>query len=42
MKKSVHILLAAALLMAATITGCDQNKSDDGSLGSLGKGNAQV
>ena len=27
MKKSVHILLAAALLMAATITGCDQNKS---------------
>ena len=27
MKKRVHILLAAALLMAATITGCDQNKN---------------
>lgn len=27
MKKRVHILLAAALLMAATITGCDQNKT---------------
>ena len=24
----IHILLATALLMAATITGCDQNKSD--------------
>ena len=28
MKKTVHILLAAALLMAVTITGCDQNKTD--------------
>lgn len=27
MKKRVHILLAAALLMAATFTGCDQNKN---------------
>ena len=27
-RKRIHILLAAALLMAATITGCDQNKSD--------------
>ncbi len=27
MKKSVHILLAIALLMAATFTGCDQNKN---------------
>ena len=26
-RKRIHILLATALLMAATITGCDQNKS---------------